>query len=115
MMNCQQRLNIWNASTEVLSEVAPWQLDSVMHYAKEGAAFLSIAASDPELMKEVPIEKFSTAIRARQIAFKEYSKRMMNNENPWSIVSIPTKAWAKKVFPNVSDDEAVEKTLGCNI
>ena len=48
-------------------------------------------------MKEVPIEKFSTAIRARQIAFKEYSKRMMNNENPWSIVSIPTKA-LKKYF-----------------
>ncbi|GAA0122368.1 MAG: aminopeptidase [Clostridium argentinense] len=103
------KIKYMNASTEVLSEVAPWQLDSVMHYAKEGAAFLSIAASDPELMKEVPIEKFSTAIRARQIAFKEYSKRMMNNENPWSIVSIPTKAWAKKVFPNVSDDEAVEK------
>ena len=39
------KIKYMNASTEVLSEVAPWQLDSVMHYAKEGAAFLSIAAS----------------------------------------------------------------------
>jgi len=103
------KIRYMNASTEVLSEVAPWQVDSLIHYAKDGAAFLSISASDPELMKEVPTEKISTSMKARQIGLKEFNKRLMTNENPWSIVSIPTKAWAKKVFSNLSEEEAVEK------
>ncbi len=103
------KIRYMNASTEVLSEVAPWQVDSLIHYAKDGAAFLSISASDPELMKEVPTEKISTSMKARQIGLKEFNKRLMTNENPWSIVSIPTKAWAKKIFSNLSEEEAVEK------
>lgn len=33
----------------------------------------------------------------------------MGNKAQWSLVSVPTVAWAKKVFPLLSDDEAVEK------
>ena len=33
----------------------------------------------------------------------------MNDINSWCVVSIPTKDWAKRVFPNVSEDEAVEQ------
>jgi len=33
------KIRYMNASTEVLSEVAPWQVDSLIHYAKDGAAF----------------------------------------------------------------------------
>ena len=32
----------------------------------------------------------------------------MTNEIQWNIISVPTLAWAKKVFPNVSDEETVE-------
>ncbi|MEL7597571.1 MAG: aminopeptidase, partial [Clostridiaceae bacterium] len=33
----------------------------------------------------------------------------MSSKVAWSVVSIPTKAWAKKVFSNLSEEEAVEK------
>ena len=31
----------------------------------------------------------------------------MSNENAWCVVSMPTKAWAMKVFPELSVDEAI--------
>jgi aminopeptidase len=33
----------------------------------------------------------------------------MSNKNVWCVASIPTKPWAKKVFPDLSEEEAVEK------
>ena len=33
----------------------------------------------------------------------------MANKVQWCVISIPTVSWAKKVFPELSDDEAVAK------
>jgi aminopeptidase len=33
---------------------------------------------------------------------------MMSNEVQWCVVSIPTKGWARKVFPDLSEADAVE-------
>ncbi|WP_461613844.1 aminopeptidase [Clostridium sp. Marseille-QA1073] len=97
------------ADDEVLSTIAPWKVDSLMHYVKNGAAVLSISASDPELMKDVPSKKISASIKASQLAFKEFNNRLTNYKNRWSILSIPTKSWASKVFPELLPDKAVEK------
>lgn len=94
---------------EVFETVPEWVKESRLSYAKEGACFLSISASDPELLKDVDPKKVATFRKASSIASREFSSRLMSNENAWSIVSIPTVGWAKKVFPNVSEDEAVEK------
>lgn len=94
---------------EVFETVPEWVKESRLSYAKEGACFLSISASDPELLKDVNPKKVATFRKASSIASREFSSRLMSNENAWSIVSIPTVGWAKKVFPNVSEDEAVEK------
>lgn len=94
---------------EVFETVPEWVKESRLSYAKEGACFLSISASDPELLKDVDPKKVATFRKASSIASREFSSRLMSNENAWSIVSIPTVGWAKKVFPNISEDEAVEK------
>lgn len=94
---------------EVFETVPEWVKESRLSYAKEGACFLSISAADPELLKDVDPKKVATFRKASSIASREFSSRLMSNENAWSIVSIPTVGWAKKVFPNVSEDEAVEK------
>src|SRR3712207_6926319 len=44
----------------------------------------------------------------RRVLFRS-SDRLMSNKNPWSIVSIPTKSWSKKVFNECSEEDAVEK------
>lgn len=95
---------------EVIFDAVPeWQKEFYISYAREGAAFLSISASDPEVMKDVNPERIARFQKSRRSALKEYSDRLMSNKNAWSIVSIPTEAWSKKVFPNASTEEAIEK------
>jgi aminopeptidase len=40
---------------------------------------------------------------------KHVTEKFMSNKNRWSVISIPTKAWAQTVFPNVSENEAMNQ------
>lgn len=97
------------APVEAFEEFPEWQKEFYLSYAREGAAFLTIDAKDPELMKDINPERISKANKVRSSALKEYANRKMSGKNSWCIASYPTKAWVKKVFPNISEDEAIEK------
>lgn len=103
------RIKYLNAPEEVFEEFPQWQKEFYLTYAREGAAFLSISSSDPEALKGVDPNRMVKAGKATDAAIKEYVDRMMNDKNPWCVVSMPTKKWAEKVFPNVSEEAAVEK------
>ncbi|KAJ49273.1 aminopeptidase [Clostridium tetanomorphum] len=102
------KIRFSKAPKEVFEEMPQWQKEFYISYAKCDAAFLSISASDPELLKDIDPEIISTWQKTRGLALKEYSQRLMSNKNTWSIISIPTKAWAKKIFPNLEENEAIE-------
>ncbi len=97
------------ASNEIFDEFPNWSKEYFNGYADKDAAFLSISASDPELMKDVDPKKMSRANKASSVALEHYRSRMMSNKNVWCVASIPTDAWAKKVFPGVSAKEAVDQ------
>ena len=103
------RIRYKMASDEVFDEFPEWNTQYFNSYADKDAAFLSIAASDPELMKDVDPKKISRANKAASIGLEYYRSRMMSNKNVWCVASIPTTAWAKKVFPKSSNEEAVER------
>jgi len=103
------KIKFLQAPDEIFDEFPEWQKEFYLSYARQGAAFISIAASDPELLKDVNPERVVRVQKAGNTALKEYRERMMSNKNTWSVVSIPTEAWAKKVFPEVSTEEAMEK------
>ena len=103
------RIKYINAPEEVFNEYPEWQKEFFMSYVRQGAAFLSIAASDPEIMKGVSPERMAKWGKVSGAALKEYRERLMSNKNAWCVASIPTKPWAKKVFPSLSEEEAVEK------
>ncbi|WP_291634314.1 aminopeptidase [Clostridium sp.] len=103
------KIKFMNAKDEVFLEYPDWQRDFYLSNARKGAAFLSISASDPELMKDVNPDRMSKSRIAASTAIKEYRDRLMSNKNVWCIASIPTISWAKKVFPELSEDEAMEK------
>ncbi|MFW2487344.1 aminopeptidase [Clostridium chromiireducens] len=76
---------------------------------REKTAFISISARDPELLSGVDPNKISTLAKTTSKTMRKVSSSMMSNEVQWCVVSIPTKGWAKKVFPDVPEAEAVEK------
>ncbi len=102
------KLRFLQAPEEVFEEFPAWQKEFYLSYVKQGAAFISIAASDPELLKDVSPERVAKVQKTSSIALKEYRERLMSNKNAWCVVSIPTVSWAKKVFPQLPDNEAVD-------
>ena len=103
------KIRFMQAPEEVFEEFPEWQKQFYLSYVKQGAAFVSIAASDPELLKEVNPDRVAKVQKTSNLALQEYRERIMSNKNAWCVVSIPTKSWAKKVFPKLSEEEAVKK------
>jgi len=103
------KIRYLHAPEDIFDQFPEWQKEFYLSYVRQGAAFLTISASDPELMKEVNPQRMVRAQKASNVALQEFRDRLMSNQNVWCVISIPTVAWAKKVFPNVSEQEAIEK------
>lgn len=103
------RIKYLYGKDEIFDEFPEWSKQMLVSYAKNGAAFLSVFSEDPELMKGISSERIARASKARGKALVEYYERVMSDKNSWCVVSIPTEAWAKKVFADSDRDEAVEK------
>lgn len=104
-----QKLKLEHASIETLKEVPTWVAESYNSYAREGCCVISISASDPDAYKGIPMEKISEFQKSRQVALKEYYDYSMSNKIRWTVVSVPTEAWALKVFKGSNSKEAVNK------
>ena len=95
------------AADDVFDTVPEWNRHFYNDYAKEGAAYLAISASDPENLKGVDQDRIIRSQRSGSEALKPFYRLQMANGFPWCIASIPIPSWAEKVFPGCSD--AVEK------
>lgn len=99
-----------HAADEVFDSVPAWQSEFYNGYAKGGAAFLSIAATDPENLKGVESDRIVRTQRSSNKALKEFRDLQMSNTVPWCVASIPILSWAQKAFPDVkAEEEAIEK------
>lgn len=103
------KLKYENAPMEVFENFPKWYADGMEDYAEKGAGFLSISAQDPELLKEMDPKKIAANNKSGSLALKNFRNYTMNDINSWCVVSIPTVSWAKRVFPELSEEEAYEK------
>lgn len=103
------RMKYEYAPMEVFENFPKWYADGLEDYAEKGAGFVSISAQDPYLLKGVDPKKIAANNKSSSMALKGFMKYTMNDLNAWCVMSIPTKDWAKRVFPDVDEDEAVEK------
>ncbi|MGX1981973.1 aminopeptidase II [Thermolongibacillus altinsuensis] len=98
-----------HAPEEALHEYPMWLAQGREELAKGGAAFLSIYAPNPDLLKDIDPKRVAAANKAAGVALQNYRSRLMADHNCWSLIAVPTPAWAKKVFPDLNEDEAIEK------
>lgn len=100
----------YNKAPQESFEMAPTHVAAARQdLINNNTAFISISARDPELLKDVEPSKIATLSKTAGRTMKNVSQSLMSNEVQWCVVSIPTKGWAKKVFPNVSIEEAEAK------
>lgn len=101
------KLKYRHAPMEVFENYPLWFAQGMESYAEDGAAFLSIVSQDPELLKEADPKKIAAFNKAASMALKNYRKYTMNSINSWCVVAAAGCDWARALFPNVDEKDAV--------
>lgn len=102
------RLKYEYASDEVIDDFPSWRVQMMEEFAEDNAAFVSIHATDPDLLQGIDSERVARASKAAGVALKTFREYTMNDRVTWSVISIPTEAWAEKIFPNKTTEAAVD-------
>ena len=106
------------APSEAFDEFPKWQQDKMTRLASEGCSFLSILSEDPNLLEGIDPDKISRNQKSRSKALEEYYSYVLTDKCKWSLVAIPSLNWARKVHPELNDEEAIlklwEEILDCS-
>ena len=95
-------------SIKTLSEMPKWQEEKLQHAVDTLPARIYIVSDDPDALKGVDQDKFTKVKMALGPTIMKY-REQMENKYQWVIAGIPSEAWAKKVFPNETKNNAVKK------
>jgi len=102
------KLKYRHESVTQLSKVEKWEEERQQYFVNTLPALIHIISADPDGLKGVNVDKMQKANAARQKVLKKY-RDAMEDLNQWVIVGVPSKKWAKKVFPELRTSAAVEK------
>ena len=95
-------------TVERLGEITGWEKEKLLHRAKTLPAMIYIESADPSGLDELDQEKWGRSVQLRWPVIKPI-RDSMENRYQWVIAAVPGKAWARKVFPELNETEAVER------
>ncbi|CAN7158532.1 aminopeptidase [Rhizobium sp. LjRoot30] len=98
-----------HAPDESFDKASGWLYDGMAKAFANGAARLAIAGDNPMLLSAEDPAKVARANRANSMAYKPALEKISNFDINWNIVSYPNPSWAKQVFPDLAEDEAVRR------
>ncbi len=88
-----------------LSTVPAWQEAKMQAMVEEVPCRIRIESADPDGLNGINREKVQKARLATYPIMKKYNDAL-ENKDQWTIVAVPSYAWAKKVFPGVQKNKA---------
>jgi len=92
-----------------LNEYPKWRIDARLDISQAGDANLHISSPNPDLLNGVDpnlILKFQLPLLKR---LKPVLNLVTQYALNWLIISIPNKAWADKLFPDIPSNERIQK------
>lgn len=101
-------LHVRYQSAERLGSVVGWEKQRLLHRAETLPAMIYLESADPSGLDTLDQEKWGKSVQMRWGVIKPIRDEM-ENKYQWCIAAVPGKKWAKKVFPELSETEAVEK------
>ena len=104
----QSRLNYLYADREVLSKVLPWEEAKMKQIVEDLPCRIYIISEDPDAMNGIDPQKLSAVMQSRATVMKPY-RYAIEGRHQWTIAAYPSVRWARKCFPDLSDEEAVER------
>ncbi len=101
-------LHVQYQSLERLGTIADWEKQRLLHRAETLPAMIYLESADPAGLDALDQEKWGKSVQMRWGVIKPI-RDSMEDKYQWCIAAVPGRKWAKKVFPELSGDEAVEK------
>ncbi|GGH22043.1 aminopeptidase [Paenibacillus segetis] len=102
------RLRYDMAAEESFKDEPKWYAGEMTELVENGAAVLHVISSDPDLLSGVSSERLTNHQISYGKAMSKYREYQMSDKFSWSIVAVPSKAWAAKVFPNLPEDQQID-------
>ena len=109
--NAVSRTRMELGSESALTDNKPYQLRRYLDYAERegGVCVLHLLAADPEVYAGLDSGKLGRVNAENRNFMAPWREYTMNDRVQWSIAAMPSAPWAKKMFPELDTDAAIEK------
>lgn len=94
-----------HGAEEEFNKYPKWIVAQRDELIERKGALLWIDAEDPDLLAGIATSRISAQQKAAGNALVRYRKAIMNDDIAWSIIAVPSKKWAAKVFPDLPESE----------
>jgi len=94
---------------EGLKRAPAWLYEGLARAYREGWARLGILGGDPRLLEGIPPEKVAAAQRAQAEAYRPALEAISQFATNWSLVPFAHPAWARRLFPDLPEEEGVNR------
>ena len=101
-------LHVQYQTLERLGTIPDWEKQRLLYRAETLPAMIYLESADPAGLDTLDQEKWGKSVQMRWGIIKPI-RDSMDNKYQWCIAAVPGKKWAKKVFPDLPEDEAVEE------
>jgi len=105
------RLRYDLAPEDAFKEFPEYYVKAHEEAVEKNHALLSIVSVDPDLLNGVSAERIATASKTAGMAMDGFRRALQADKVSWSIVAVPSEAWASKVFPELATSEEQVEAL----
>lgn len=101
------RLRYEKAPADSFSEFPEWKVMEREKLAEKGAAFMTIISQSPDLLQGIDPSRIADSQQASGKALDNFRQDLQADKFSWTVIAVPSKNWAAKVFPNLPEAEQV--------
>src|SRR5215204_3419863 len=102
------RIRFDHANPDTIDHIPEWMPARFEEYDKRGDATLAVHSTNPDLLRGINPDLIARERKARMQKLVEPFQKYENASN-WCVVATATPAWARKIFPDLSVEDAQAK------
>ena len=103
-----EKLHARYQSEETLGETRDWEKAKLQHMVDTLPARIYLESADPDGLAGIAQPKYTNAMQRKAAVRKPY-RDAIEGRHQWCIAAVPGAAWAKKMFPTLRKNQAVER------
>jgi len=98
---------IQHAPDDSLEEFPAWMVNALLEHVKNGGALIAASGRNPDLFRGQDEERVARVQKTYVQHIQPVMSYVTKSEINWLVIGAPTKAWARKVFPELPVEQAL--------